>query len=173
MIDNKLEKLFPPAMRAAGLIPILFGILLLLGQSYIAAIIFFIIGSFIAFADNGILLDPVGKRSKQYIGFVGLKMGKWKSMQQYCHITILRSRESTTAYSRSNRATTTSAEIYYDVTLLDKTHRQKLGVKRFKGEQQAVAYSKRLMKALNFDFVKYNPEVSEKTRANRRKGRAR
>jgi len=173
IIDNKLERLFTPAMTVGGYILMALSVLAFLDGGYIGGVLLILAGGFIAFATNGILIDPNTKRTKQYIGYLGLRIGKWKSMEQYCHITILRSRESTTAYSRSNRATTTRAEIFYDVTLLDKTHRQKLGVKRLKGEQPAIASAKELMNILGFDFVKYNPVVSEATRINRRKGRIR
>jgi len=168
LIDNKLEKLFPPAMRAAGYIPIVFGLLLIIPGAYISALIFILIGSFITFANNGIQLDTNTNRSKQYVSYLGLRMGKWKSMEQYHHISILRSRETTTAFSRSNRRTTTSEDVYYDITLLDDTHRQKLGVKRSKSEKLALESAKELVDILGFDFVKYSPQVSEQTRSRRR-----
>ena len=167
VIDNKLEHLFTPSMTVGGYILMAMSVFAFMEGAYIVGVLVIVAGGFVSFAKNGILIDPNLKRAKQYIGYLGLRIGKWKSMEQYCHITILRSRESSTTYSRSNRVTTTSAETFYDVTLLDKTHRQKLGVIRLKGEKQAAEAAKELVKILGFDFVKYTPEVSEKTRARR------
>ena len=171
IIDNKLERLFTPSMTVVGYLLMGMSLFAFYEGGYFVGLLFILGGGFVSFANNGIQINPDSMMSKQYIGYLGLRLGKWKSLEQFCHITILRSKESSTVFSRSNRATTTSLETFYDVTLLGKSHHQKLGVKRLKGEQQAIEAAKELKQILGFDFVKYSPEVSEATRANRRKGR--
>ncbi|MCK5856033.1 MAG: hypothetical protein KAG64_01010 [Bacteroidales bacterium] len=172
IIDNKLERLFTPSMTVGGYLLMGMSLAVFYEGVYFAGLLFILVGGFVSFANNGIQINPDSMMSKQYIGYLGLRLGKWKSMEQYSYITILRSRETTTTFSRSNRATTSNAELFYDITLVDKTHRQKLGIKRVKDEKQTIADAKELVKILGFEFVKYNPEVSEQTRARRKRGRA-
>lgn len=169
--DNTLERLFPPAMRAAGYIPMAFALLLFYSLSWITGLLFMLVGAFITFATNGIRIDTKTWRYKQFIGFLGIKLGKWKTLESYQQISLLKNHETTTAFSRSNRNTTTSDEVFYDTVLLDTSHHNKLVIMRSKDEQEAKESTTKLAQSLNLEFVKYAPQMSQQTLSRKRKER--
>ncbi len=73
--------------------------------------------------------------------------------------------ESSTVYSRSQIATT-DINTYYDINLMNKSHRKKVILSRLKGVEEA---AKELCLELDLEYTKYNPVISAKTRARRRR----
>ncbi len=48
------------------------------------------------FIRSGIIIDPVNKRLKKYIGFFAIKNGKWESIKSTISLQIIKSKESQT-----------------------------------------------------------------------------
>ena len=177
-LHHKTGKLFPPAMRTTGWIFILLGvytIFISLSENNIpkgiAGIIIFLIGFFIGITPYGILINTEQKKYKNYTLIFGYKQGSWKSYSKYPFITLIQNNESTIAFSRSNRSTITSSDLFYDICLLDQNHTNKLLIKRLKNKEDAVEGVKDLAKKLDLKLSKYNPQLSnssEKKKQTRR-----
>lgn len=167
MIDNELGKFFPPATVVVGYIFLVVGLLLTLGNPFIG-IGLAAIGTFGAFAKNGIQIKPDEKVFREYTALFGVTIGKWQSIDGFTDIAVLKKRITTTAYSRANRPATTSAEDYLDVCLLDETHRKKQVISRWTSMNLATRNAKELAHKLNLNYGSYNPEISAATRARRR-----
>jgi hypothetical protein len=56
----------------------------------------------------------------------------------------------------------------YDITLLDKTHRKKLVIKRMKDKDKTLAEAEVLAQQLGVEYANYNPQISQATRERRR-----
>ncbi len=103
-----------------------------------------------------------------YTSFVGFKTGKWKSYESCPYLAILRR---TIARSRTSQLGVTreiGRDTYFDIFLLNKTHRVKLLINRQKGQDEAKLLARDLAEKLNVEYVAYNPVLSAKTRGVRR-----
>ncbi|OYT17122.1 MAG: hypothetical protein B7C24_04390 [Bacteroidetes bacterium 4572_77] len=166
VINNTLGKLFPPAMRISGLVFMLIGIISMVSKFYtewdFSHILIFtfllVLGLFIYITTYGILLDIKQHRYKKYTKIFAYKQGSWESLAPFSQVSVLRSRESTTAFSKSNRAATTSSNLFYDVVLLNKSNRKKLIVKRFKESKLALEAAKDLCQNMGIDYLPYKPK---------------
>ena len=175
-INNKLGMLFPPAMRAAGYLFLFIGVYFLSYSIYLKLWPFalvaaapFLIGFFIAITSHGILIDVEKKRYKKYTNIFGYQQGSWKKWTNYPFISILKNQVSTMAFSSSNRAATTSKNLYFDICLLDKTHRHKLLIKRLKDQKTAIDDAQELAKMMNVRLTKYQPEISLSTQLRKKR----
>lgn len=168
MIDNRIGKFFPPAIRTIGYISLVVGILLTLDTPLIGLGLA-LLGTTIVFLKSGVQIDPEKKRLKEYTGLFGLKIGKWKGMEEFTDISILQKRIVSTAISRANRPATTSDEIVYDVCLLNKTHRKQQVVHRLTDKNESIEVACQLAKVLDLKHGPYNPEISAATRDRRRR----
>lgn len=167
MIDNRIGKFFPPAIRTIGYVFLVVGILLMLDNPLLGLALA-LLGTTIVFIKSGIQIDPENKRLKEYTGLFGLKIGKWKGMEEFTDVSILQKRIVSTAISRANRPATTSDEIVYDVCLLNKSHRKLQVVHRLTDKNKSIEEASQLAKVLNLKYGPYNPEISAATRARRR-----
>jgi hypothetical protein len=167
MINNEFGKFFPPAAVAIGYIFLLVGLLSTLGNPFIGMALA-AIGSIGAFARVGVQIKPDERVFRAYTALFGIATGKWQSMDGFSDIAVLKKRISTTAYSRSDRAATTSAEDYLDVCLLDKSHRKKQVINRCTDMDTAIRNAQELAERLNLNYGAYNPDLSAATIARRR-----
>ena len=175
-INNKLGMLFPPAMRAAGYLFLFIGVYFLSYSIYLkfwpfalVALAPFLIGFFIAITSHGILIDVEQKRYKKYTNILGYQQGSWKKWNNYPFISILQNQVSTMAFSSSNRAATTSRNLYFDICLLDKTHRHKLLIKRLNDQNIAIDDAQELAKMMNVQLTRYKPVISMSTQSRRKR----
>lgn len=165
MIDLKTGKLFSKPLIFAGYILMLLGLLSIVS---ILGIILLLIGILISFGTTGVSIDPTGKRLKEYSRVFGYKWGEWKSYKDYPFIAVLRRKESSTVYSRS-QVSTTELNTYFDINLMNVSHRKKVILTRLKGVDEAEKKAKELCELLEVEYTKYNPVISAKTRARRRR----
>jgi len=170
IINNKFGKAFPPAMAFSGYVILAAGIVLM-WENFWYGLLIAVVGGLICFTKSGVLIDCSNKRYKDYSSFYGIKQGKWESVTPYPFIAILHRNISTTAFSQGNRPGTTGSNIYYDIFLLNNTHRKKVLIKRLKDKEGAITEAKELAVKLDLEMTNYNPVVSSKTRVRRYKGR--
>lgn len=142
------------------------GVLITLGNPIIGLLVV-LVGGFISFTSTGIQIDVENKKYKHYSSYYGIKQGQWKTLDSYPCLAILQSRQSSTTHSIGNISSITNSENYYDIYLLDKTHRQKLLIKRLKNKEQASKDAKEFAENLGVEFTTYNPVISAKTRSRR------
>ena len=103
-----------------------------------------------------------------YTSFFGFKTGGWKSLEIYKEIAILKSLVNYKSYYKAT-IPLTSRETYYDIYLLDKTHRKKLLIKRLINKDQSILDAESLASLLKMELTTYKPILSEKSIANKRR----
>jgi hypothetical protein len=131
--------------------------------------IMLILPSFVCFTFKGVLIEidsTNSKKYKEYYSYFGLKVGKWKSLDNYPYITIMSHRLS---YNVSNFGAKGASikEDFFEIFLLNQTHRHKILLKSDNNLEKISALIKQIAEELNVEIVKYNPVVSEKTMARR------
>ncbi len=168
-INNKTGKTFTPSMVGAGYTVILIGLLIIFSGHYISGAIILLVGGFIALSYNGIEIDDISGRYRSYTSIYGVKFGEWKTTNEFPYISVLKKTESTTAHSRANIASTTSRETFYEVCLLNKTHRKKLVLKRAYTPEEANEFAEKLTTFLDAEITIYKPVLSQKTINRRRR----
>jgi hypothetical protein len=168
IIENKFGKLFPQGLVFAGYIFLGLGVLMCLAVPLLGMVVI-LISAFICLTFSGMEINTRNKTYKDYTSFFGfIKQGKWNSYANYPYMTILRKNMVTTIHSRGNVASSTSKELVYDITLLDKTHRKKLVIKRMKDKDKTLAEAEVLAQQLGVEYANYNPQISQATRERRR-----
>ncbi len=158
-------KLFSKPLIFTGYLLMLLGILGIV--SYVGLVLI-LVGFVASFSTTGVDLDISNKRLKEYSKIFGYKWGDWVSYEDYPYIAVLKRMESSTVYSRAQIATTDTST-YYDINLMNKSHRKKVILSRMKGVEEAEKAAKELCLELDLEYAQYNPVISAKTRARRRR----
>lgn len=155
LYNFKSIHVFPPMPRYLGYVITLFGILGLFTIG-LRALLFCIIGLGLSFSIEGVLIDKVGNRFKEYSQFYWLKFGKWQSLTNYPYLTVLEITEKQTMYSRANVAHA-NTNIVYEITLLNDTHYSRILLKQVKQKEQAHMEAEQLAHDLQLEKVVYSP----------------
>ncbi len=158
-------KLFSRPLIIAGYVLMFLG---LLSSPSIFGGILILGGVYISFSTTGVSLDVSKKQLKEYTRLFGYKWGSWKSYEDYPFIAVLKRMESSTVYSRAQVAMTDKFT-FYDVNLMNKSHRKKVILSRQKEVAKAEEMAKELCEELGLEYTKYNPVISAKTLARRRR----
>lgn len=167
MIEAHMGKLFQPAMVFGGYLMLPLGFLCLLGKPLLGLFIL-IIGLLIAFSTQGSEIHIGENKYRLYTKYLIFKTGSWKSIDKFKQITIISSRLSSSTFSRGNRRLT-NTEQCFDVVLLNKTHRKKLVLSRFKDKNEAKKSLKLFETKLGLAVSTFNPVISEKTKQRKAK----
>ena len=98
MIDNRLQLYFHQLIQQLGWLLVVFGLLVLFGAVPIPArwisLFFILIGLFFSLTYEGVQLDLRNRKIKQYVGFLGLSFGSWKSLPDLTQIVLTSSKYS-------------------------------------------------------------------------------
>ncbi len=167
MIDNDLGKAFPPAAVVIGYIFVATGLFIAFGNP-VLGIGLAAVGAFGAFARTGVQIQPEKKTYREYTALFGVAVGGWKPMEDFADVAVLKKTLTTTAYSRANRPVTTGSNDFFDVCMLDPTHRQKQVIKRLTDKDLAVKEARSLANLLNLRYGPYDPQLSATSKAKRR-----
>ena len=129
-ITYKNGRTFPPPVVYAGYVIILLGITASIFGG-ILGLFLALIATLVSFARNYTEIDLSERSIREYNKLLFLDFGGKKSLDNYKSISIL---GRTIAYSVLSRGMRSSSDKdkFYDVCLLNQTHRQKLVVKRCK-----------------------------------------
>jgi len=168
-IKNKVGNIFPPIIVILACIIILSGIVELIMQSY-KGIFFLLIGIFLISTSVWIEINIEKNTYRRYTSyFFGLiKSGKWKSLNRYTDLAILKIKEAVEYASRSNRTNKQIKDIY-NVCLLDSNHRMRMVLYKANSFDEANEYADNITSKLNVKRTQYSPKISEKTRLRRRR----
>tara|TARA_R110002012_G_scaffold289815_1_gene483136 strand:- start:119 stop:607 length:489 start_codon:yes stop_codon:yes gene_type:complete len=161
MIKIKLEKLVPIHLNILGIIFICIGIYNLLGLFFeliyiLISLPFLIIGLFLATAKSGIIIDKINNKFKNCVFFLGLEIGKWKTLSPFSDIALLTKNRGVKAYSRGQR-TTTFTNKFFEVYMLTNNHRERIILKRYKDEGKAKVFAQDIALQLNMKFAIFSP----------------
>jgi hypothetical protein len=162
MIETYIGKLFQSTMVFGGYVLLLLGVLFLL-PSPILGLVLLVIGLLVAFSTQGSEINITENKYRLYTKYVFVKTGAWKSITKYKQITIISSRLSSSTFSRGNRELT-NTEQYFDVVLLNETHRKKLVLSRSKDKTEAKKSLQLFETKLELTACVYSPLISEKTK---------
>ena len=160
-INNNHGTIFPPAMVFAGYIILVFSVFTLMSH-WVFGLLLMLFSIFICFSFSGIDINIIEKKYRVYEKFLGIKSGKWLALDKFLYLTVLHNREVYEMHSMPN-VTTSESKHFFDVYMLDKTHREKLLIKRFKDANNALSYAKNLSTMLNIELTTYNPILSAET----------
>lgn len=165
-IKNKIGKSFPTTLVFVGAIAVL-GSLIEMFTNPLLAIILLLVGLFICTSSYGTEIDVTNKNYREYGSIYGLKRGSWFDLNTMPYLAILKSRSGYRMYSTSNRSTTDTTD-YFDVCLLNQTHRKKVVLMRFKSKDEALKFASNIESQLGVALTQFNPVISKKT-ANKRR----
>ncbi len=165
-MDYILGKTFPPATVYGGYAILAGGLYGMTANLGLGAL-FALVGVFIAFSKNGMRLDPAAKAYQSYTKILGIRFGKWISLEKYKETCLLKTSLSSKAYSRTMQETETSRDTYYNVYLLNKNHLQKLLIARFRLYEEAEREAHHIAQSLDMPFVSFQPQISKSTRMRR------
>ena len=165
-IKNKIGNSFPTTLVIVGVIAVL-GSVIEMFTNPIIAIILLLVGLFICTSSYGTEIDVTNKKYREYGSIYGLKRGSWFDLKTMPYIAILRSRSGYRMYSTSNRSTTDTTD-FYDVCLLNQSHRKKVVLMKFKSNDEALKFASNMESQLGVVLTQFNPVISEKTATRRR-----
>ena len=155
-MDFKVSNFFPPVTRLLGVLIFVIGIIGLVTNG-IQVFFIALIGFAIVFSTKGVSIDVANKKLKEYNNFFFIKFGKWQSLDQFPHITVLEITEKTSLGSHTTLVNSSSREMVYRITLLSKDHYQKLLIKQLKDKDIAHKETEKLADLIGFEKVIYSP----------------
>jgi len=165
LIDNKIENILPTAGIFAGYALISIGLISLFNNLLIGVVVL-ILGLIMIFTYNGVQIDVPNKRIRNYTKCLGLLIGKWQGLDVFTDIAVLQTNETSRALSLANVALKES-EKYYDVFLLNKSHRIKFRIKRCLEKSMAIEDAQSIAGLLELEYSIYSPVISEATHLKR------
>ena len=167
IINNVRGKSLPSLAVYQGYLFLVVGLFKFLTEPLSGLMITFL-GGLLCFTFTGIQIDLNDNKYRVYTSFFGLKTGNWKSLEIYKEIAILKSLVNYKSYYKAT-IPLTSRETYYDIYLLDKTHRKKLLIKRLINKDQSILDAESLASLLKMELTTYKPTLSAKSIANKRR----
>jgi hypothetical protein len=156
-IDYKLNRIFPLMFIIIGITLIICGFILWIFDSRMKiGLTILLIGLIIVFTRKGTIVDFNQRRIKYYIGLFFIKIGNWKTIEDYTFISLLKINQKSYGYSRTGVQFSERKKIYR-ICLLNKTHRNRLKITDFKDENNAYLEAQRIAENLRLEFVNYSP----------------
>jgi len=165
---------FPTNNRVtAGIIGIFFflGLLTMLNEGKIVGILFFSLTLipilYVLASKNGMYLSTKENYYKEYISFLGIKTGKWKTAYGLTDIAILTlNKTHTIGNFAAPNIKISDAET--GVYLLTPSHRKRKLVSTCKSFKEADELAKKIADKMNKNYTNFNPQISQKTKMRRR-----
>ena len=161
IIKNRIGFSFPGFIVFMGLTCMLFSIFIMI-ESPILGLIILIVGSFLGLSSYGSEIDITNQKFREYGSMFGIKSGKWEDLNTMPFIGVFKSKSGYLIYSRSTNSTT-DIDDFYDVCLMNTTHRRRLVLQKFKTKNEALNFVHSLENKIDSKLTEYNPRQSEKT----------
>lgn len=115
-------------------------------------------GSYMLTGTSGIDINYSHKIFKEYYKVMGIKFGKWKSLNPYPFITVLPANKSNKAADITGINKTVVTNEMLGIFLLNNSHRQKILLKRVpKSMEKAKAEAEKIAELTETELMKYNP----------------
>ncbi|QCX40602.1 hypothetical protein FF125_19960 [Aureibaculum algae] len=113
-------------------------------------------GLIIVFTRKGTIVDFNQRKIKHYVGLFFIKIGNYKTIEDYTFISVLMINQKSFGYSRTGVQFSERKRIYR-ICLLNKTHRNRLKIADFKDENNVHLEVQRIAKNLKLEYVNYSP----------------
>lgn len=117
-----------------------------------------LVGLALLLAHTGTLLDPVDRQIKTYTWMLGLKLGRWYSLEDYKDIVILRKKRKF-GFNLRGGGTTIHETSYldYEIAFANSTHYDRWLICRRNNLEKAQEVAMALAEVMQAEFVQYNP----------------
>ncbi|MGM0477639.1 MAG: hypothetical protein ACQERC_00320 [Bacteroidota bacterium] len=144
------------------------GIVMILSTMIVAMFIgvgVFLAGSMLSTSTSGVQVDFTNELYREYSTFLFVKMGKWKPLNYFPYISVMKANKSNRASDITglNRTVTTKENL--GIYLLNKTHRKKLLIKRTGMDMQdARQEAQQFADSTDKEVVRFNPKVVSRRR---------
>jgi len=149
-----------------SIVAVIFSVLFLLAIFWFG-ILLSVLTITIIFLKVGIEIDPINRNYRYFQSFFGVKSGKWKSLENFKALIILKKTMKSERLSPRMVNTIDHKSLTYEVNLASENHRNKFALKKFKESEAAKNLAETIATRLNFPIESYDPVLSEKTRMRR------
>lgn len=122
-----------------------------------------VVGAIYLFA---ILMNSTSIRDPKKSGLVNISTIDSAKLNELPYVTILVKNYSRSTYGRSTSKITEKLKVY-SVVLLNKTHRSRIKIGGFNNVNEAKKMLLEVSEKYSKEVVKYNPQVSDKTKKRR------
>lgn len=133
----------------------------------LGSFIFFISLAFFSYK-RGVQFDVPKREIRVFNELLFVKFGKWQSLDGYTDTFIL-TKNLVNGSSYKGALQTTNTETQYWLYISKINHRKNVFIKSYEDQRIATEDQKTLASNLNLEIVKFNPPISAKTRARRRR----
>ncbi len=157
---------FPRGVVYLGYMGIFFGIINALENIWLGAGIMGV-SALISFNKSTLEIDVTEKRSRVYPFLFGFKTGSWTSLTEFTEMAVLRKNVSEKTYGGRSSKSVVTKDVFYDICLLNASHRKKFRLKRFHSKETAQEELLVFSNKLKIKSVKYNPVISTRTERRR------
>ncbi|WP_341902242.1 hypothetical protein [Fluviicola taffensis] len=151
-------KVFPSNVLILGYIFLGLSPLSFFGNMYIG-IGLFLVGVFITFTSNHVVVDLERETIREYTAYLGfIKIGKTINYRKYGILTVVPVKQTTTAYTRSTQSTSYT-DYLFAVCLLGSNYRGKRELTKLPQKSQSEDLAKELSHRMNMEYFDYDPMV--------------
>lgn len=121
-----------------------------------------ILGSFLGLSSYGTEIDLTNLKFREYGCMFGIKRGKWNQLNSMPNIGIFKSRSGYLIYGRSTNSATNFDDCF-DVCLLNKSHRKRVVIQKFRTMEEALNFSEMLENKTGIKLKAFDPKQSAQT----------
>jgi hypothetical protein len=165
MIDNSIGR----PVSSVGLV---FGYIFLAGSAVLIyffgifpSILLLLVSLLIVAVVQRVQVDPVNKRLRSYISFLGIKKGKWEELNNFPFLCVLRKNKEEEITSINVASPGMSIKsIEYEICLLTENHTGRVLLKTVNQKEDALRIADEYAKQLKKAIVEYHPKRTSKRR---------
>ena len=152
----KTENVFYLPIIILGYILLIVPILLLVFHEMVVSLPLILVGIIFAFSWRGIAFNSSNKTFKIFVSFLGIRFGKWQSLEGFPYLSILFKNTGFALHGRSQQKVTLTNRVY-EISLMNESHRTRFVVKKFKTDEEAKVEAKKIATNLALKLVIYSP----------------
>lgn len=151
-------RVFPSNVVVLGYIFLGLSPLALFGNVFIG-IGLLLVGVFIAFTSNHVVVDLETQTFREYTAYLGfIKIGKTIDYRKYGILTVVPVKQTTTAYTRSTQSTS-NTDYLFAVCIMESNFRGKRELTKLKQKSQSEDLAKELAHRMGMEYFDYDPMV--------------
>lgn len=163
IVEFKTGRYFSRPLLFLGIVGVIVGIIGLFTNP-IVGVFFLLFGAFFNFSVGGRQINCVSRQYRDYLSIFGSKVGSWEPLGDYPYIAAMRNMESQQTFMVPTTQSTSETNLYFEITLLSESHRQKFLLKRFDNKEKAKAELELFGSMLNLEVTEYSPATSRRRR---------
>ncbi|HET6990107.1 MAG TPA: hypothetical protein VFJ43_02240 [Bacteroidia bacterium] len=158
--------------RPVTIIGIFFGYIILAGScvliflfGFFPSILLLLVSLFIVSVVQGVQVDPMNKKIRSYISFLGIKKGKWEELENFPFICVLRKNKELEADSLAQTQPIIIKSVQYEICLLNHDHFIRMLLLTVNKIEDAKRVAEEYSTILKKPIVEFHPKrISERRR---------